>query len=177
MARAAVGFVVSLAAAVAATPFSTDGITVRVPHNWFVTARPLTNVVDPPQRLVVASYPLTQRAADPDCAPTTALARMPSDGVFIFVLEYKPSGALAGQIRRADFPRRPARFRLTHFARYECFGPSYMLRFRLADRYFQIHVAFGQRAGADERRAALAVLDSLSVKASRFRDKDQPGRF
>jgi hypothetical protein len=39
-----------------------------------------------------------------------------------------------------------------------------MLRFRQAERFFQIHVAFERKADAATRTTALRILDSLAVK-------------
>ena len=141
--------------------FSANGISVRYPPGWFATRQPLTPVTSPPQILAVASYPLPRndRGAD-GCEPKEALERMPPTGALIFGWEY---GSITGRALR-HFPTRPKHFTLTSFARYECLGPSYMLRFRQAGRFFQIHIAFGKRAGGATRATALRILDSLQVR-------------
>jgi hypothetical protein len=143
--------------------FRAAGISVAYPHGWYATARPLTAVDYPPQRLAIASYPLRQNRPDNDCAPATALAEMPASGALIFVIEYAQPSPF-GPVRMRDFPSRPKRFRLGGFARYECFGPSYMLLFREAGRFFQLHAVFGPRAGSVLRATVLRILDSLTAK-------------
>jgi len=88
---------------------------------------------------------------------------MPPNGAFIYGWEY---GDLRGRIgaRARDFPKRPEHFRLSGFARYECLGRSYMLRFRESGRFFQIHIAFGTRASTATRTAALRILDSFRAR-------------
>ncbi|HKU57686.1 MAG TPA: hypothetical protein VJP41_11765 [Gaiellaceae bacterium] len=132
------------------------GLAVRLPPRWHATATALTPVGYP--QLAIASYPLPRgdRGAD-GCEPRSALDRLPADGVFIFAWEFP--GTKPGK----GFPRQPRHFRLTHFARYECLGPSYLLRFQAAGRYFQVHVVFGKRATLRTRRLALRTLDSLVV--------------
>lgn len=146
--------------------FRADGISVRYPPGWFATARRLTPVSYPPQVLAVASYPLPRDRSGADgCAPKEALDRMPPTGTFIFGWEYaKPTPGGIRVIRARDFPPRPKRLKLTGFAQYECLGPSYMIRFREAGRFFQIHVAFGRRVGAATRGTALRVLDSFNAR-------------
>lgn len=141
----------------------TARVSVRYPQGWHATARPLTAVTYPPQRLVIASYPLRQQGEDSDCAPVTALAGMPGNGALIIVIEYAQPSPF-GPVRRSDFPPRPKRFALGGFGRYECFGPSYRLVFREAGRFFQVHVAFGVRAGSPIRAVVLRILDSFSAK-------------
>ena len=87
---------------------------------------------------------------------------MPPNGAFVFAWEYARPSPL-GPIRARDFPPRPTHFRLTGFARYECLGPSYMLRFRQSGRFFQVHVAFGRRASTAMRAIVLRILDSIEV--------------
>jgi len=97
------------------------------------------------------------------CQPKEALDRLPSTGAFIFGWEYGQVSPVTG-IRASDFPHRPKQFKLTGFARYECLGPSYMLRFRDAGRAFQIHIAFGRRANAATRAIIIRILDTFSAK-------------
>ena len=139
------------------------GLTVRYPPGWYATAHRLTPVTYPPQVLAVASYPLPRNAAGADgCEPKEALERMPTDGAFIFGWEYVRRSQFAG-LRVREFRPRPAHFRLRGFARYECFGPSYLLRFRDRGRLFQVHVAFGRHADARMRATAVRILDRLVV--------------
>jgi hypothetical protein len=82
---------------------------------------------------------------------------MPPTGAFIFGWEY-------GSGSRRDFPARPRHFRLKNFGPYECLGPSYMMRFRQAGRFFQIHVVLGKRASKVRRATVLRILDTFRAK-------------
>jgi hypothetical protein len=67
-------------------------------------------------------------------------------------------------LKRRDFPLRPAHFALRRrdLASYECWRvPSYLIRFRAADRPFGLHVALGPRATTQRRAQVLRILDSL----------------
>ena len=66
--------------------------------------------------------------------------------------------------RPRDFPPRPKRFGLTNFARYECFGPSYMVRFSQSGWAFQIQIAVGKHASAETRATVLRILNSFNAK-------------
>jgi hypothetical protein len=139
--------------------FRKDGLSLRYPPGWHATTRRLTAVISPPLRFAIASYPLRQKSPGSTCQPTRALAEMPPNGAFIYAMEYSGTG-----LHRREFPPRPNRFRLTHFASYECMGPSYAILFREAGRFFQIHVYLGPRAGPAVRAAVLRILDSFSAK-------------
>lgn len=138
------------------------GVSVRLPPGWYATAARLTPVTWPAQFLAVASYPLPagDRGAD-GCEPKAAVDRLPPHGAFIFGWEYAGSGE--GPIRRSDFPPRPRRFRLLRPGRFECLDGSYMLRFRDAGRYFEVHVLLGRHATRQTRALVVRVLDSLRV--------------
>jgi hypothetical protein len=141
--------------------FRANGLSIRYPKGWSASSHRLTPVTSPPQVLAIGSYTLPDGSRGANgCQPKEALDRMPSSGVFIFGWEY--SGGVTG----LDFPPRPRHFRLTGFADYECLGPSYLLRFRVAGRFFQIHVAFGPHASASTRATALRVLDSLKARTN-----------
>jgi hypothetical protein len=162
---------VALALAAVSSPcwrtFRADGISVRYPARWFATARHLTPVTWPPQVLAFASYPLPRDDAGADgCEPKEALDRLPARGIFIYGFEYAQPSPF-GPIDARDFPPHPKRFRLVGLARYECLRRSYMVRFRDAGRFFQVHVAFGPRAGAAVRATALRVLDSFRARPAR----------
>ncbi len=136
--------------------FRGDGVSLRYPAGWHATARPLTSVADPAQIVAIASYPLPRGSAG-GCSPREALDRVQPKGAFIFGWEYTATRSL----RKRDFPRRPRHFRLTNYASYGCLGPSYLLRFRDAGRFFQIHVVLGRRASRATRATVIRVLDSF----------------
>jgi hypothetical protein len=69
-------------------------------------------------------------------------------------------------IQPRDFPPKPQHFKLPLPRQYECLGvrPSYMFRFRVGDRAFQIGIALGSQASAATRDAALRILNSFTTK-------------
>ncbi len=140
-------------------PVGSERLGALVPSGWHAASRPLTRVVEPAQRLALATFPLTQRRPDPGCAPVTAHRRLRQDEAFIFLFEYRASGSPDA------FPPRPRRFELGRRGRSKCFGDSYVVRFRERGRHFQAHVSLGPQTSQWQRRQVLDVLDSLQVKA------------
>jgi hypothetical protein len=140
-----------------------NGISARVPDGWHARTMRLTAVDWPVQRLAVASYPLVQKLPDDGCYPRSALEAMGPDDALVILIEYTSEFADIGSL-----PRFPLRTRLHldegTFAPYECFGDSYLIRFREHGRRFQAHVAFGDRTLTQTRSKALAVLNSLVVE-------------
>ena len=142
------------------TSFHGHGVTARYPRTWFATRQPLTPVTSPVQVLAVASYrfPPNKQGAS-GCAPKAALDRLPPTGAFVFAWEFtmpSPSG-----LRPADFPRRPSHFQLTRLTETECLGRSYMVRFREAGRFFQVHAVLGPDVSGGTRKSVVHLLDSL----------------
>jgi hypothetical protein len=139
--------------------FHAQGISVRYPSWWHATSAPLTPVVSPVQVLAVASYPLPHddRGAE-GCMPKEALDALPPEGAFIYGWEY-------GSPQGERFPPRPKHFALKNFAGFECLGPSYVLHFRDAGRFFQVHVALGPRASPYTRATVLRILDTFRATA------------
>ena len=133
-------------------------ISVAYPSAWHVIRQSLTQVG---QLLVITSFPLHQSAPDKNCSPRTAIEQMPSHGAFLYMFEYvrTPPRLLA------RFPPRPRSFRLSEKSRkpYECFGLSYMIRFRDRRRAFQAHVFLGKHSTQRTRRLMLETLDSVLV--------------
>jgi hypothetical protein len=138
------------------------GVSVRIPPGWHATSTHLSPVTWPVQFLAVASYPLPRSAAGSDGCEPAGVGRLPADGAFIYGWEYV--GDAEGPPRKTDFPRRPRRFRLGRLGRYECLDHSYLLRFREAGRFFQVHVLLGRHATPRTRALVLRVLDGLRVK-------------
>jgi hypothetical protein len=134
-------------------------VSVDVPPGWHVTARPLTGVAMPVQRLVATSFPVRQRRRDRGCGPLSARRQMPADGAMVYVMEYR--GPTRGLLAR--FPPRSRHFRLdpASLGDYKCLGRSYRITFRDHRRALQAHVYLGSHAGAKARRQVLQVLDSL----------------
>jgi hypothetical protein len=138
------------------------GIAVTQPGGWHLTTPPISSLSAPRERLLLTSY-RTERGGN--CGPDRAERDLPDGGALVYLIEYRPStGDPWRGLRRRDFPPRPARFALRRaaLAGYECWRkPSYLIRFRDADRPFQLHVALGPRASQARRAQVLRVLDSL----------------
>jgi hypothetical protein len=139
-------------------------VSVRYPPSWHATSAPLTPVAYPSQLLAIASYPLPRGSGGADgCRPTEALERLPRDGALVYAWDYGEQ-PFRRAFRRKDFPPRPDHFRLRAFSHYECAGPSYLIRFRQAGRFVQIHVALGAGATPRTRARVLRVLDSIRLE-------------
>jgi hypothetical protein len=128
-----------------------SGLSFRYPRGW--TSSGFSRSTSP-HRLVVASYRVRPSEVEGDCGGRAALRRLPRGGAAVLLIDYG-----VGQ----DFPPHPSVFRLAQFARreYECFGESYMLRFRRGGHDIQAHVAVGDAADSSKRTEALRILDSL----------------
>ena len=137
-------------------------ITVRFPASWRLLAPHITSLTYPAERLLLTSYPAK---AGGNCAPDRALRALPAGGALIYLYEYRPAqGDVWHNLKRRDFPRRPAHFtlRARDLGTYECWRvPTYAIHFRAADRPFGLHVALGPRATAQRRAQVLRILDSL----------------
>ncbi len=138
------------------------GIAVTQPGGWHLATPPITSLSSPRDRLLLTSY-RAERGGN--CGPDRAARDLPPGGALVYLMEYRPSAGDPWQgLKRSAFPPRPARFALRRsaLASYECWPvPSYLIRFRDADRPFQLHVALGPRATAARRAQVLRVLDSL----------------
>jgi hypothetical protein len=138
------------------------GLAVSQPGGWHLTAPPVSSLTYPVERLLLTSYPAARGG---NCSPERAERDLPAGGALVYLVEYRRSARDPWRgLRRSAFPRRPAQFRLRRsaLAGYECWRvPSYLIRFRDADRPFQVHVALGARATAARRAQVLRVLDSL----------------
>ena len=118
----------------------------------------------PADRLLLTSYPTSGGG---NCAPDRAVRDLPPGGALIYLFEYRPQrGDPWANLRRRDFPPRPARFALRARERgnFECWRiASHLIRFRAADRPFQLHGALGTKASA-ARRAPRTVAQPPEVK-------------
>jgi hypothetical protein len=116
-------------------------------------------LVVPPIRLALGTWRFPSGG---DCAPTRALADLPKNGTFLWLLEYlDPANR-----NPKDFPRRPGHFALGKLGGpLECVGRrAYLILFREHKRYFQIFVVFGSKAPQSLPGQVLASLDSLVVE-------------
>ena len=142
-----------------------DAIRANVPHGWYRIGPPTTSVTFPVERALLTSYP-TRRGGN--CGPERAARDLTPGGALIYFFEYRPRvGDPWANLRRGDFPQRPAHFALRRstLGTHECWGatPSHLIRFRAADRPFQLHVALGPKARAARRAQVLRILDSLRI--------------
>jgi hypothetical protein len=141
------------------------GLSGHHPEGWH-RARAVSEILDPREVLVLATYPLRGGNEAGECAPRRPLADLPPDGAFVWLIEYRP---LRGDVW-ADFPRsrfkvKPDHFRLlrSDLSRdISCHpGPGYTTTFQAADRPFQLFVAFGEQASDERLGEVEATLDSL----------------
>jgi hypothetical protein len=155
----AVGSVFATAAHPGWRVASAHGVTIRYPPGWYATKRPLTPVAWPTQILALASFRFPAQTRPNGCRPQGTLERMPADGAFLYVIDYG-----SRVLRPSVFGPRPRTPRLTNFGNYECMGPSYLLRFRDAGRYFQVSVALGPRADRGLRATVRDILASFRAR-------------
>jgi len=83
-----------------------------------------------------------------------ATQRLPRRGAAVLIFDYGAGTQFRPRPRRFAF----AQFR---FANYECFGPSYLVRFPVDGHNLQVNVAVGAAASSSVRAEALAILDSI----------------
>jgi hypothetical protein len=128
------------------------------PSGWHVYEHALTSVSEPREQLAFGSFELPKAAPDRNCTPRQAIDALPADGAFAFVFEYRH----LNRTQRLRFPGYP-RFSLRAKDRraYECFGESWMFRWRDRGRAFQAHAYLGEKAGAQRRAELLAALQSI----------------
>jgi hypothetical protein len=146
------------------------GISGRYPVGWY-RARALTKQSDPREVLTLATYPLRGGAEAGECAPDTARADMPPDGMFIWLLEYRPFGGEAWpDLLRKRFPPRPTDFDIRSDLvpaneNLDCFSsPGYRAFFRAADRPFDLLVAFGGEPTDAQLAEVEEILGSLAFE-------------
>lgn len=109
---------------------------------------------------------ITVRAARPGDGP--AIAQIHLQAARYYVGLAPDDFRIPDQAWAKNVPGRPAHFTLdgSEFANYECFGPSYQIRFVEQGRVFQAHVSFGEDAPSETKARALDVLESLEVAAT-----------
>jgi hypothetical protein len=157
----------------AATPVASlvtvrgHGLTVELPQGWQSATDSLTpHLVDPREKLAVATFPLRYRQTGCSHVPGSALDDLGPGDAFVTLQER----GLGVPDDAPDFPARPARFgpdlggpsaasRCVPTARFE----DHWFGFSDGGRHFHVMVAFGPQASADVQRQAWAILDSLRV--------------
>ena len=141
------------------------GIAGEHPAGWH-RARAITNLSMPREVVVLASYALRTGAKAGECAPDTAREDMPPNGVFVWLLEYRPlRGDVWADLPRERFPPKPDRFRLERGdlgGNNSCFpGPTYRTAFRAAGRPLDLLIAFGGPPADDRLDEVAEILTSL----------------
>ena len=160
-------FVVSLSACSSGdstqTTIAESGLTMSYTDGWSATGFSTSNS---PPRLAVASYPLPDDAVEGDCGGSRAVELLPAEGGLVIVIDY---GRAPGPLRPEEpFSPRRANLALDDGQRenFDCIGDSTMFRFRVGERDIQAHVALGQEADDEVVKAALAIVESISLTDS-----------
>ena len=134
-----------------APPWRYRGMHVRMqpPTDWRVKARG--------SRFNFGSFDVPP-PPDGQCALPDGVKRLPADGAFVFVFEYVG----LNRTQRMRFPSYP-RFSLRARDRrsYECYGRSWLFRWRDLGRPFQAHAYLGPDASPQRRRELRAALRSI----------------
>jgi hypothetical protein len=134
------------------------GVRFSYPKPWRLYPFRLTGV-QLRHQIALGTFRLDQDRPDRSCAPTTALRARGDDGGLLYVFEY----ADLDTTQKERVPLRPRAFALSRRdpQPYECFGESYLIRWResVSDRVFQAHV-YGPRRWVEQ---ALGILDSFEV--------------
>jgi hypothetical protein len=133
-----------------------DGLSISIPATWTFDDDP-TRPIEPENVFAFGSWAFPSGGV---CAPFAALDELPSDGAFVWMIEYH------GTDHPEDFVPRPNRFDLKdfRFGETSCEGtPMYQLRFRDEGRFFQWQVAFGPQASEATEADTVLALDSLEV--------------
>jgi hypothetical protein len=144
-----------LPAVLALLALTPSGLAWTTPPGWSAVEPGLTALGEPTHRLAAATFPIRQSKPDRTCVPETARRQMPPDGALVILLENEGT---------ASVPPRPAPFRLRPRVTLECFGLGTTVVWAEQGRALQAVVLYGPRAGAERRRQAEALLDSLVVQ-------------
>jgi hypothetical protein len=149
--------VVQPSVAVPAAPVS-----VELPAAWIAKDDPVPGSSAP---RVVAAYGTWDFPTGGDCGPEPALGDLPTDGALVWVAEYADPGYAGdfyapGPGFSIDLQAPPARWECAAAA------PSRMYLFRVAGRFFEIHVAFGPDANEETIGQANDVITSLQAEPS-----------
>ncbi|HET7870260.1 MAG TPA: hypothetical protein VFM85_08075, partial [Actinomycetota bacterium] len=135
-------------------------VSVDLPAGWIAKDDPVPSSSAP---RVVTAYGTWDFPMGGECGPEPALEDLPADGALVWVVEYVDPG-YAG-----DFYSPGPGFSIdlqTPPARWECAAaaPSRMYLFRVAGRFFEIHVAFGPDANEETIGQANGVITSLAAE-------------
>jgi hypothetical protein len=144
---------------------------MAVPAGWHATAHRFTSLVDPRERVALATFPLDDDARSRGCSPEIPLGGMPRSGALALLLEYV-NPAERRRVLRGRGYQRPQRFPLGEppMGSFDCFpsppgrAGEYVFNFGDSGRAFQLLVAVGKKATPETRRVAAAALDSLRIE-------------
>jgi hypothetical protein len=144
-------------------------LSLTVPVGWHATSHRFTSLLDPRERVALASFPIDDTARSRRCSPDIPLGQMPRSGVLALLLEYMNPTERRHALR---VDHRPERFRLGQPAMgsFDCFpappgrAGGYVFNFGDSGRAFQLLVAVGTKATPETRLAAAAALDSIRIE-------------
>ena len=131
------------------------GLRMQPPSGWTVKTAP--------RQLAFGSHDFPEPSGE--ACPLPALdGRLDPRGAFAYLFEYRG----LNRTQRMRFPS-STRFSLRERDRrsYECFGDSWLFRWRDKGRPFQAHAYLGHRATARRRRELTAALRSIAPIRSR----------
>ncbi len=137
-------------------------VSVDLPAEWTGKDDPVPSSSAP---RVVAAYGTWDLPTGGDCGPEPALGDLPTDGALVWVVEHADPGYAGdfyspGPGFSIDLQTPPARWACSAAA------PSRMYLFRVAGRFFEIHVAFGPDANEKTIGQANGVITSLRAEPS-----------
>ena len=137
-------------------------VSVDLPAGWIGKNDPVPSSSAP---RVVAAYGTWDFPTGGDCGPEPALGDLPRDASLVWVVEHADSGYAGdfyspGPGFSIDLQTPPARWACAAGA------PSRMYLFRVAGRFFEIHIAFGPDANEETIGQANGVITSLRAEPS-----------
>jgi hypothetical protein len=135
------------------------GFRASVPSGWTEEIEPVPAGAE--ARVVVAWGTWSFRIGG-GCGPEPALAALPDDGAFVWVIEHRSPD------NSGDFVGPPPEFRMdlqVPPARWTCAAsaPSRQYLFRIGGRYFEVHVALGPLAPAATVTDVEGLISSIEV--------------
>jgi len=137
-------------------------VSVDLPAGWIGKNDPVPSSSAP---RVVTAYGIWDFPTGGDCGPEPALGDLPRDASLVWVVEHADSGYAGdfyspGPGFSIDLQTPPARWACAAGA------PSRMYLFRVAGRFFEIHIAFGPDANEETIGQANGVITSLRAEPS-----------
>jgi hypothetical protein len=130
---------------------TSGGISIATPAEWTFRAGNPTNLVSPTISFAVGTWDFPSGG---ECAPTKALQSLPSEGMFMYVVE----------LSEPDIPPRPDTLQLGRVQGHECAGDIQRVEFEDGGRDIQVNAAFGPHASSTLRDQADEAINSLAVQ-------------